>query len=214
MKKVVVSFSGGKDSMLALHRVIKNGFEVCGLITTVNSENKESWFHNISLKYLKELSDSLNIPLILIECSGEKYENSFENTLKNLKAQGIEGCVFGDIDIEDHKKWCTDRCVHSGVEAFFPLWQENREDLVNEVISLGYKAIIKKVNLKFLNESFLGKTLSKEIVEEIKLAGSDPCGENGEYHTFIYDGPLLTKKIEIKFSDIKSNDLSSFLNFI
>lgn len=214
MKKVVVSFSGGKDSMLALHRALESGFEVYALITTINSQNKSSWFHNINLKYLNYLSSSLNVPLILIECSGENYEYSFEKTLKSLKTKGIEACIFGDIDIEQHKKWCLERCINSNLEAIFPLWKENRENIVNEFISLGYKALIKKVNLNFLNESFLGKTLSKEIIHEIKLTGSDSCGENGEYHTFVYDGPLLSKKVQIKISHIQTNGTSAFLVFI
>ena len=159
-KKVVVSYSGGKDSMLALHRAISSDLEPIAIMTTINKNKGESWFHNISVELLKHVSSSIGIPLLLVECSGDNYETMFENALKNMKNLGAEGCVFGDIDIDNHRKWCDDRCKVAELESFFPLWQEDRETLVKEFINLGYKAIIKKVNLDNLGEEFLGKTLT------------------------------------------------------
>ncbi|MDX8335188.1 MULTISPECIES: Dph6-related ATP pyrophosphatase [Cetobacterium] len=205
-KKVVVSFSGGKDSMLSLHRVISLGFEPIALMTTINKNNGESWFHDISTNLLKQVSLAVNIPLLLVECEGDNYENSFEAALKNMKNLGAEACVFGDIDIEHHRQWCEERCNNIGIEAIFPLWKENREKLVQEFLSLGYKAIIKKVDLKSIGNDFLGETLSPEILEKIKLTGADVCGENGEYHTFVYNGPIFSKEILLKISKEMVNE--------
>lgn len=197
-KKVVISFSGGKDSVLSLHKAISLGYEPIALMTTINKNKGDSWFHDISSDLLKQVSLAINIPLLLVECSGENYENTFEIALKNMKNLGAEACIFGDIDIAHHREWGEIRCKNTGLEAIFPLWQENRETLVKEFIDLGYKAIIKKVNLKNMNVNFLGKTLSHKLLEEIKATGSDVCGENGEYHTFVYDGPIFSKEIPLK----------------
>ncbi|MEG0069586.1 diphthine--ammonia ligase [Cetobacterium sp.] len=205
-KKVVVSFSGGKDSMLSLHKAIQDGFEPIAIMTTINNTKGESWFHNISIDHLKQVSASLSIPLLLVECSGENYELSFENALKAMKDLGAEGCVFGDIDIEEHRTWCSNRCNNVNLTPIFPLWNGNREELVKEFISLGYKAMIKKVNLKNMGMEFLGETLSVDLLEKIKITGSDVCGENGEYHTFVYDGPLFSRGIQIEILEKRSSE--------
>lgn len=194
-QKVVISFSGGKDSTLSLYRMIKEGYDIIGLVVTFDDQN-DSCFHKIPKNILKEISNILEIPLFEVDCGdGKNYEQEFENVLKNAKKLGAEICVFGDIDIEDHKKWCLDRCNIAGIKGKFPLWQEDRECLTNEFIDYGFKAVIKKVNLKSLGEEFLGKELTKEVVNEIKLLGSDPSGENGEYHTLVFDGPIFKEKV-------------------
>ncbi|MGL6066693.1 MAG: diphthine--ammonia ligase [Cetobacterium sp.] len=197
-RKVVVSFSGGKDSILSLHKVISLGYEPIALITTVNKTKNESWFHDISVEILKQVSLAVNIPLLLVECDGDNYEDYFESALKNMELLGAEACVFGDIDIEHHREWGEQRCKNTNLEALFPLWKHNREELVNEFINLGYKALIKKVNLSNMSVDFLGKTLSTELLEDIKATGSDVCGENGEYHTFVYNGPIFSKEVSLK----------------
>ena len=202
MKKFIVSYSCGKDSTLALYRMIKAGFQPSGLLVTMNSKEGRSWFHGISADLLQRYSDSLGIPLIPIYIKeGEDYGKSFQEALSEAKNIGIDVCVFGDIDIEDHRKWCTDRCSAVGLEALFPLWQENRETLVHEFIDNGFKAMIKVVDLDVLPLKFLGKTLTKEVVDSVKNCGADPCGENGEYHTFVFDGPIFKKPISFKVGD-------------
>ena len=129
--KVVVSFSGGKDSMLSLQRMIKKEYDVIGLLVTFDNQN-DSCFHRIPKEILKEVSKSLEIPMIEVDCSdGKVYEEEFEKALIIAKEKGAEICVFGDIDIENHKKWCIDRCNAASLKGEFPLWQENREELTN-----------------------------------------------------------------------------------
>lgn len=207
-QKVVVSFSGGKDSTLSLYRMIKRGYRIIGLLVTFDKEN-DSCFHRIPKDILREVSRALEIPLIEVNCGdGKDYEEEFEKALKVAKSQGAERCVFGDIDIENHKKWCLDRCDAASVKGEFPLWQENRESLTNEFIDYGFKAIIKKVNLKDLGEEFIGRELTKGVVNEIKSLGSDPSGENGEYHTLVFDGPIF--KESIKFNIINKEIIDNF----
>lgn len=212
MKKFVVSYSTGKDSTLALFRMINKGYIPCGLIVTVDEKENESWFHGINRDLLLKVSKSLDIKLIEIKCSGNEYEKSFEDTLIKCSREGIEICVFGDIDIESHRRWGEERCKKANMEAMFPLWNEEREKLVNEFIDAGFKAVIKKVENKSLDKKFLGKILTKEIVEKIKKAGADPCGENGEYHTFVFGGPIFNNKIDIICGDIYVGERASSIS--
>lgn len=201
-KKFVMSFSGGKDSTLALYRMIKKGYTPIGLLVTVKKGKSSSWTHSINKELLNKVSQSLDIPLMLVECEVSEYEAKFKETLEKAKEMGAKSCVFGDIDIDHHRKWCEDRCIEAGMEAILPLWQEDREKLVYEFIDSGFSTVIKKVNLIYLPSDFLGKVLTRDIVEEIKQLGSDPCGENGEYHTFVVDGPLFKEEIIFKKNKI------------
>lgn len=207
-EKAVVSFSGGKDCTLSLYRMIKKDYEIIGLLVTFDKQ-KDSCFHKIPRDILQAVSKELEIPIIEVDCSSEKvYEKEFEEALKFSRRNGAEICVFGDIDIEAHKKWCLDRCASASIKGIFPLWQEDRESLAMEFIDYGFKAVIKKVNLKSLGQEFLGRELTKDVIQEIKELGCDPCGENGEYHTFVFDGPIFKNRIE--FNQVKKDITDDF----
>ena len=175
-KKFVMSYSGGKDCMLAMYRKIKEGWTPVALITTVKKDSVDSWTHSISKKLLEKASESLNIPIIYVECEMKDYEEKFEEKLLEAKKMGATTVIYGDIDIELHRQWDIDRATNAGLDYELPLWQGDREKVVHE---------------------FLGKTLDKPLIEEIKKTGSDACGENGEYHTFVVDGPLFSTPIEL-----------------
>lgn len=199
--KFVMSYSCGKDSTLSLYRMIKAGHEPLALLITVDKKVCRSWFHGVPKHLLEEVSKSLNIPLLLVESIGDNYKETFEEALGKAKEQGAEACVFGDIDLEAHRTWCTDRCEAVGLEAVFPLWLEDREVLTHEFIDLGFTTVLKNVKLECLGEEFLGKVLTKELVEKIKATGSDACGENGEYHSFVYDGPLFSYPVSFEVGE-------------
>lgn len=198
----VISYSGGKDSALALYRMIVQGHTPVAMLTTVNYEQDRSWFHGIPSELLHKVSESLNIPLITCTCRPDEYIEIFENSLRKAKAMGAEACVFGDIDIQEHAEWNNARCDAAGLKCSLPLWQEEREALTKEFIKLGFKAVIKIVQKKFLDESFVGKTLTSELIENIKKTGADACGENGEYHTFAYDGPIFNYPVNVEIKQI------------
>ena len=204
-KNFIMSYSCGKDSTLALYRMIKGGHTPKALLITLNKENESSWFHEVSLNLVKQVSKSLDIRLIVSYSKGDDYETSFKDALLGGKNLGADSCVFGDIDIENHKKWCNDRCKEVDIDSIFPLWQENREELTYEFIDSGFRALVKKINLNSLSEDFLGKILTKELVGKIKETGSDPCGENGEYHTFVFDGPIFKTPVNFKIGEIYKN---------
>lgn len=205
--KFVLSYSGGKDCILALYRKINEGSVPVALLTTVKKSSDETWTHGLSFDLLEQVSKSLELPILYAQCDVSEYEDKFEEKLREAKEMGATSVVYGDIDIEHHRRWGIDRAEHTGLDYEFPLWQEDREKLVHEVIDSGFKAVIKKVNLDYMSEDFLGKTLTKELIEKIKSTGSDACGENGEYHTFVVDGPIFDYKIDIKYdrSKIENN---------
>ena len=207
-KKFVTSFSGGKDSVLSLYLMKQKGYTPDSIIITV--KKIDSWTHGINLKMIEEYENVLGLKVYPVICNMENYEKEFEKVLKKIKKErNVDICVFGDIDIKQHLDWNMQRCKNSGMKAIMPLEGINRENAVNMFINYGFKAIIKKINLNYLNESFLGKELNFKTIEEIKKYSEkneidiDICGENGEYHTVVIDGPLFKRAIKYELGDMK-----------
>jgi len=198
----VISYSGGKDCALALYRMIIDGHRPIALVTTINIAQKRSWFHGLQHDLLAAVSESLSIPLIPCECTPDDYTRAFEEGLTKAREMGAKACVFGDIDIADHRKWNEERCKKAGISCILPLWTQSRESLVREAIEVGFKALVKTIDSAKVDESFLGKDLSVPLIERIRKTGSDVCGENGEYHTFVYDGPIFRSAIPLKIKGI------------
>lgn len=210
-----MSYSCGKDSALALHRMVAAGHEPSGLLVMINKDMGRSWFHGVDATLLSNISLSLKIPLIPCVCSGEQYHSALEEGLRKAMDKGAECCVFGDIDIEEHFDWCAQRCESVGLRYNFPLWREDREKLTRELIALGYVAVIKCVNKKYLPAPLLGRALNEDIIARIKTAGADVCGENGEYHTVALDGPAFSFPVKyrlgevVEFGDIAAIDITA-----
>ncbi|MCL2576269.1 MAG: diphthine--ammonia ligase [Defluviitaleaceae bacterium] len=197
--KFVVSYSGGKESALSLYKVMQAGYEPIALITTFNTDVGRSFFHGLSEDLLEDVSRSLGVPIWLIKTSGEEYSVNFEKALLNAKAEGAEACIFGDIDIEGHKQWCSERCKNVGIASIFPLWGKRRDEVVFDIIDSGFTANITIVDTKFLGEEFLGQRLTRELAGRIAESGADICGENGEYHTFVSNAPNFAHPIQFSF---------------
>ncbi len=210
--KYIVSYSTGKDSVLALYRAIKSQKHIVALLVIAHDNKDACWFHETPLSLIESTSKALEIPLILVKTSGENYEKDFEDGLNLGKELGATCCIFGDIDIDSHREWCEDRCRKVSMKSYFPLWQESRKDLAFEFVEHDFKAVIKKVNLNYLDENFLGLDLNKNTLNKIKEKNCDICGENGEYHTFVYDGPLFKEKIDFKVDSISKDKNFAYLN--
>lgn len=196
--KVVISYSFGKDSTLALHRILEQGHTPVALLVMVNTQMDRSWFHGVDRTLMSEIGRALEIPLILCEANGDNYHRELEQGLERAVAMGAQACVFGDIDLKDNAAWCRERCARTGLQPVFPLWEQSREALVREVISLGYTARIKCVRNDLLPQSMLGKTLNGEILREMGQRDVDACGENGEYHTLVTDGPIFYRPVPVR----------------
>ena len=210
-KKFIASYSGGKDSLMAVYRAAGAGLEPAGLITTYNTDAGRSWFHGVNESMFREASESLGLPVTLIKTSGEAYAANFEKALAEARLNGAEVCVFGDIDIDGHFEWCSARCGNAGLIPYFPLKGESRKNAVYGFIDAGFSAVITIVDTERLPEKFLGRVLTREIADEIEAAGADICGENGEYHTFAYDGPLFSRPVRFAAAGVEKRDKYAFL---
>jgi uncharacterized protein (TIGR00290 family) len=154
----------------------------------------------------------MGIRSIVRSTSWDNYEKTFVEALIDLKDKGVEYGVFGDIDLEPHLEWVERVCSSVGVQAYEPLWQTARRDLLDEFLQLGFKATIISIKQDALNDSFLGRKLNNLVISDLEKAGVDASGEEGEYHTIVTDGPIFTKKIDIKSKGQFIQDGYSFLD--
>ena len=200
-KKFVASYSGGKDSVLAVYRAIRQGMIPLALITTFNAEQNLTWFHGIPETVLENAAKAIGLPIWLIKTNSDKYAEDFEAALRSASEQGAQACVFGDIDIDEHIKWCTDRCEKAGIEPVFPLYGHSRKSVVNDFIDNGFTAHFTIIDTTKIKGDFPGKPLTKKILQEIEAQGADICGENGEYHTFVSDGPIFKEPVKFAFGE-------------
>lgn len=195
------SWSGGKDSALSLYKALQSNGEAKKLLTMFGETKSRSRSHNLPLSLIKAQSISLGIPMITKKASWQNYEKVFIRTLKEFKDSGIDKGVFGDIDINEHKEWEEQVCKKAGIKACLPLWGNDREKLLHDFLNLGFRAVIVVVNEDYLDKRYLGKVLDKALIKEFKSKGVDPNGEKGEYHSFVIDGPIFNKKINISCED-------------
>lgn len=196
--KFVLSFSGGKDSMLALHKMTCDGHEPVALLVMFRDEMDRSWVHGMDSNLLKAVSDALEIPLLCCHAGMDTYNADMERALRQAKDLGAEACAFGDIDIEEHRMWDETRCAAVGLKAVLPLWQRNREENVEEILQLGYQCVVKCIRNDLLPEAWLGLPLSASMLDEMRRLHVDLCGENGEYHTVVVGGPLFRHPVSIE----------------
>lgn len=200
-EKVILCWSGGKDSALALYKILQeNKYEVVGLLTTLNRTYKRVSMHGIREELLNAQVASIGLPLIKMfvsEGTNSEYEKNMESLLLKYKKQGVSKIIFGDIFLEDLREYRENNLKKVGLIAEFPLWEKNTRELVTEFIAHGFKTVICCVNDAFLGEEIVGKEITNEFIRTLP-ENIDPCGENGEYHTFCYDGPIF--KIPVKFT--------------
>ena len=196
------SWSGGKDSCLALHRACKAGAKPAYLLTIISEDGIRSRSHGLRREVLEAQAAAMGIPLLVRCASWAEYESVFVDALREIRKEGVKTGVFGDIDFPPHLEWEEKVCAKAGMTAYLPLWECARETLLNEFLLLGYKAVIVTVDEKKLDRKFLGRMIDRKIVGEFQKIGIDPCGENGEYHTLVVDGPVFSKPLLIEAGSI------------
>lgn len=198
---LLCSWSGGKDSCFALMQAIKNNYHPKVLLNVLNEAGKISRSHGIPSAILQLQAKVAGLPIELIASSWTDYETNFTAALRQLKeTYNVSYAVFGDIDLQPHRDWEEKVCASAKLTALLPLWQQNREQLVMQMIDAGIKAIIVSCN-EILGPEFLGRLLDEQCVADLKNAGVDVCGENGEFHTLVIDCPLFTNPINITVTE-------------
>lgn len=197
----ISSWSGGKDSCLACYRAIKQGYQIKHLLNFISREYRRCCFHGIEADLLKLQADLVGIPLIQKEVTADmkEYEKEFKDAVKGIKS--AEAMVFGDIYLDEHKDWVDRVCADINIKPVEPLWNESALKLVDEFVDLGFKAMIVSCQADKFGKDFMGRIIDKKLIKELVDRGICPCGENGEFHTLVIDGPMFKRKINILESE-------------
>lgn len=213
MERVFVSWSGGKDSCLAAYRARTRGFELACLANTVSDDGERSCSHGISSGVIMTQARAMGLPLAQQRTGQNTYEADFKTMVAGLKKSGITGGVFGDIDFEPHREWVERVCREAGVKSYLPLWGGSQEKILDEFIGLGFETVVIATQADLMGEEWLGRKVDASFLADLKKLPRPitPCGEAGEYHTLVMDGPLFRERLEIRESRKVNKDGYWFL---
>ena len=205
MKKAYLNWSSGKDSALALYYILKDKeYAVENLLTTTNAELNRVSMHGLRNEVVKRQAKSLQIPLKLVEVpsdtSMQSYNSTMQKVTSELLEQGYTHSIFGDIFLQDLREYRENQLAQVRMEAVFPLWKKNTGQLMRDFLNLKFKAIVICTNSKYLDKSFCGRIIDDQFLKDLP-ANVDPCGENGEFHTFVFDGPIFKNSIDFKIGE-------------
>lgn len=194
----VFSWSGGKDSAYALYKVLLEGiYEVRYLLSTFNGNFKRLSMHGVREELMDAQAASIGLPLLKVyvyESHNDEYERQMAATLAAAAKEGILHIIYGDIFLEDLRRYREETMRPLGLQCVFPLWKKNTKIMVNEFIDAGFKTVICCTNDAYLNEDWVGKTINKQFIQNLPPF-TDACGENGEFHSFCFDGPIFKEAI-------------------
>ena len=204
-QSVVLSWSGGKDSaMAAYHLLASQKYDIAALLTTVTEEYDRVSMHGVRRELLERQADSLAIPLhklmIPKDCTNEIYESRMNEAFSHFKSQGITKIAFGDLFLEDVKQYRDERLAQAGMTGVYPIWLRDTDELIRTFIGLGFKAILACVDTRAIAASFAGRDIDHSLLRDLP-ENADPCGEYGEYHSFVYDGPIFKNPIACRTGD-------------
>jgi uncharacterized protein (TIGR00290 family) len=203
--KAFMNWSGGKDSALALWHARQEDINIQALLTSVNQAHDRISMHGVRRSLLQEQAASLQLPLYTLELPEQPDMNEYEETVNracdSFKNDRFSHAIFGDIFLQDLRDYRETQLARKNIKAIFPIWKIDSKELIDEFISLGFKAVIVCVNTKFLDKSFCGRLIDKSFVNDLP-SDVDPCGENGEYHSFVFDGPIFKSPIEFNKGEI------------
>ena len=210
----IASWSGGKDSCFALYKAIGKGCEISHLVNFISEEFHRVSFHGTEAKLIQLQSQAMGIPLLQKETTWDGYEQGFKEAVRSLIPSGVEGMVFGDIYLQEHKDWVERVCGDLGIEAIEPLWGKSPEDILSSFIDAGFEAVIISAQSKLINEDWIGHIVDRNFIVYLKNRNIDICGENGEYHTLVINGPIFKRPIRLIENKTVGRDDYWFLDTI
>ncbi len=205
-EKAIFNWSGGKDSAMGLYKILRSQqYDVMCLLTSINEHYQRISMHGVRVDLLETQAESIGLPLVKIQLpempTMEVYEQVMSTALRDVINKGATASVFGDIFLEDLRKYREDKLSEVNLKGVFPLWKIPTGQLIREFISLGFRTITTCVNEKYLDKSFVGRIIDDEFLKDLP-DHVDPCGENGEFHTFVFDGPIFKEPIAFEKGEI------------
>ncbi len=217
-KKIILSWSGGKDCALTCYLIQGTGeYEIVVLLTTITETYDRVSMHGVRRILIEQQAKSLGFPLetvyIPTESTNEDYEQRMEEVLLRYRARGVTSVAFGDVFLEDVRKYREGNLARAGMEAVFPLWRKDTAELAGEFIGMGFEAIVTCVDSRVLDPSFIGREINHDFISGLP-SGVDPCGENGEFHSFVFNGPIFTRKINVSVGEVVLRDSFCFCDLL
>jgi uncharacterized protein (TIGR00290 family) len=216
--RAAISWSSGKDSAMALYRIrMSRKFEVSCLLTTITDQFRRISMHSVREELLDLQAESVGVPVAKLRipypCPNNVYEQKMHQLLSELKTRGVTHCVFGDLFLEDVRRYREERLSQIGIQPVFPVWGENTRELAHEMIREGFRAVVTCVDTRKLDPSFAGRDFDRSFLDDLPR-NVDPCGENGEFHTFVYDGPVFRKGIQVEVGERVLRDGYQFVDVL
>lgn len=203
--RCAVMWSGGKDSALAADRARRSGIEIACLVNFYDEATGRVRFHATRTELIRAQAEAIGVPLVARGTTWAGFETGFRDTLGILSKEGIDGIIFGDIHLGDVRAWYEERVHTAGLRHIEPLWGEEPRDLLAEFVGSGGRAVITCCESEKLDESWLGRIIDEQFVRDIASVRIDPCGENGEYHSFAFAGPLFARPVPHALGERRSN---------
>ncbi len=194
---VACSWSSGKDSCLACYKAINEGYRVSHLVNSVSKEYGRVNFHGTQAKLVQLQAKAIGIPLLQKETTRDRYEQEFKEVVKSLIPNGVGAMVFGDIYTQEHKDWVQRVCGDLGIKPIMPLWGKDTERILLDFMDRGFEAIVVSAKADLFDKEWVGRRVDREFLRYLQDKNIDACGENGEFHTLVVDGPLFKKRIVI-----------------
>lgn len=189
------SFSGGKDSCLAFWLAQRQGYDVRTLLTMFDESGERSRSHAIPLPLIERQALALGCELVVRKTTWQTYEDVFVSTLRELHQSGHRTAIFGDIDLQEHRDWEEKVCAAADIRAVLPLWQNDRLQLVDEVLAAGFRATVVCTDSRYLSDEYCGRPYDARFIADLP-SDVDACGENGEFHTFVHGGPCFRHPVK------------------
>ena len=191
---------------MAAYLALGQGYKISHLVNFISQEFKRVSFHGTEARLIQLQSQAIGIPLLQKQTTWESYEQEFKEAVRSLLPRGIKGMVFGDIYLDEHKEWVERVCGELGIEAIEPLWNKDTEEVFTGFIEAGFEAVIVSARAELIDEGWVGQQLDRKFLAYLKTRNVDLCGENGEYHTLVVNGPLFKRRIEIVESKTINRD--------
>ncbi len=218
MHQAFVSWSGGKDSCLSCYLALEEGMKVRFLLNMIREDGIRSRSHGLAVGILQLQAQALGIPLVQQRATWEDYEAEFKTALHRFRTEGVDSGVFGDIDFNEHRAWVDRVCGETDITPYLPLWGLSQDKIMRDFVELGFEAIIVATQADLLGKEWLGRKIDRKFLEELtelgKTRGITPCGEAGEYHTLVTNGPLFKQRLEILGTNRVLREGHWFLNIL